>query len=61
MRREGEPFRIPGERVVPVLACAAIAWVLSSATAEEVRVTAAVVVAAPVLYGLRALRRRPAG
>ena len=61
VRREGEPFRIPGERVVPVLACVAIAWVLSSATAEEVRVTAAVVAAASALYGLRTLRRRPAG
>jgi basic amino acid/polyamine antiporter, APA family len=60
VRREGEPFRLPGERIVPVLACVAVAWVLSSATAEEVRVTAAVVAAAAVLYGLRALRRRPA-
>jgi len=60
VRREGEPFRLPGERVVPVLACVAIAWVLSSATAEEVRVTAGVVAVASALYGLRALRRRAA-
>jgi APA family basic amino acid/polyamine antiporter len=60
VRHEGEPFRLPGERAVPVLACAAIAWVLSSASAEEVRVTAGVVAGASVLYGLRALRRRPA-
>jgi hypothetical protein len=43
---------------VPVLACVAIAWVLSSATSEEVRVTAGVAAAASALYGLRALRRR---
>jgi amino acid transporter len=60
VRREGEPFRIPGERVVPVLACLAIAAVLSSATATEVRVTAGVVAVASVLYGLRAVRRRRA-
>jgi amino acid transporter len=58
VRREGEPFRLPGERIVPVLACVAIAWVLSSATSEEVRVTAGVAAAASALYGLRALRRR---
>jgi amino acid transporter len=57
VRREGEPFRLPGERVVPFLACGAIAWVLSSATLEEVRVTGGVVAAATLLYGLRGLRR----
>jgi amino acid transporter len=56
VRHEGEPFRLPGERVVPFLACGAILWVLSSATVEEYRVTLFVVAAASALYLLRAIR-----
>jgi amino acid transporter len=56
VRQEGVPFRLPGERVVPFLACGAIAWVLSSATLDEVRVTAGVAAAASLLYVLRGLR-----
>jgi len=60
VRREGEPFRLPGERVVPFLACAAIAWVLSSATRDEVQVTAIVVAIASLVFLLRAGRRQAA-
>lgn len=53
VRREGEPFRLPGERWIPAAACGAILWVLSSATTREVGVLAAVVGVASVLYFLR--------
>ena len=53
VRLEGEPFRLPGERVIPVLACLAILWVLSSATIRELSVLVAVVGVASVLYLLR--------
>ena len=53
MREEGEPLRVPGERVLPFLACGAILWVLSSATAQELSVSAVVVALASVLYVLR--------
>lgn len=55
VRREGDPLRLPGDRAIPFLACGSIAWVLSSATIDEVRVTAAT-----LLYLLRAIRGRRA-
>jgi amino acid transporter len=60
VREEGEPLRLPGERVLPFLACGAILWVLSSATAAEVGVTAAVLAAASLLYAVRRGVARPA-
>jgi amino acid transporter len=51
------PFRLPGARVVPLLACAAVLWILSSATLEELGVTATVAAAATVLYVLRTRRK----
>jgi amino acid transporter len=53
VRQEGEPFRLPGDRFIPLLAGGAILWVLSSATSREVGVLAAVVGVASVLYFLR--------
>jgi APA family basic amino acid/polyamine antiporter len=53
VRLEGEPLRLPGERVIPLLAGVAILGVLSSATLREIAVLAAVVGVASVLYLLR--------
>jgi uncharacterized RDD family membrane protein YckC len=63
VREEGEPLRLPGERVLPFLACGAIVWVLSSATGPELGVTAIVVSLASLLYAVRrrASGRHPAG
>ncbi len=59
VRSEGTtPFRFPGSRVVPLLACAAVLWILSNATGEEMAVTAAVAAAATVLYLIRSAQRR---
>jgi amino acid transporter len=60
VREEGEPLRVPGERVLPFLACGAILWVLSSATAPELSVSAVVVALASVLYVLRRASSRAA-
>ncbi len=60
VREEGAPLRLPGERWLPLLACAAILWVLSSATAREWAVTAAVASVAVLLYLLRRVRLPPA-
>jgi amino acid transporter len=54
----GTPFTFPGGRVVPVLACVAVLWILSNATLEELAVTGAVAAVATVLYFLRSLQRR---
>src|SRR5687767_5200739 len=47
---EGIPFRTPGGAIVPVLAVAVIAWLLSSATPREFLVVGAVLVAASLVY-----------
>jgi APA family basic amino acid/polyamine antiporter len=53
VRLEGEPFRLPGERIIPVLAGLAILGILSSATLREISVLVAVVGVASVLYLVR--------
>ena len=58
VREEGEPLRLPGERVIPLLGCGAILWVLTSASSAELLVTGAVAAAASLLYLLRAWGRR---
>jgi APA family basic amino acid/polyamine antiporter len=50
------PFRVPGGPLVPLLACAVVVWLLSSARAVEFLAAAAVVVVAAVLYWLRPRR-----
>jgi amino acid transporter len=60
VRAGGTPFVVPGARVVPVLASAAIVWILSHATRQEFVITAVVLVVASVLYWLRHLRRKRA-
>jgi len=52
------PFRFPGARIVPVLACLAVLWILSSATREELAVTGVVTAIATLLYAVRSAQRR---
>ena len=56
VREEGPPLRVPGERLLPFLACGAILWVLSSATGRELAVTGVVVAIAGLAYALRRAR-----
>ena len=57
VRAEGVPFRIAGGPLVPLLACAVVMWLLTSARAVEFLAVAGVLVIAALLYLLR--RRRP--
>jgi amino acid transporter len=64
VRGAGEPFRVPGAAVAPVLACALILYLLSSVTLREWSVLAVTVAAASVVFVLTRGRRRtmtPAG
>ncbi|MEP7065224.1 MAG: amino acid permease [Gemmatimonadota bacterium] len=56
VRAEGEPFRMAGGPVVPVLACTVVIWLLTSARGVEFLAAAVVVMLASVLYTLRARR-----
>lgn len=56
VRSARPPFHIPGARLVPLLACSVIAWILAHATAREFAVEAAVLVAASAVYLLRQRR-----
>lgn len=56
VRTEGTPFRIAGGPVVPLLACAVVVWLLTSARAVEVLAVGGVLVISSVLYLLQ--RRR---
>jgi amino acid transporter len=56
----GTPFVIPGGRIVPVLACLAVLWILSNATLEELAVAGVVAAIATVLYLLRSAQRHRA-
>ncbi|HEX9109710.1 MAG TPA: APC family permease [Longimicrobiales bacterium] len=58
---DGAPFVIPGGPIVPLLACAVVAWLLSGATWAEAGAVAALLTAAAAVYGLRAWRRRRVG
>jgi amino acid transporter len=53
------PFRVPGAAVVPVLACAVIALLLSSVTAREWSVLAIVIALAAAVFVATTARRRP--
>ena len=58
VRVEGAtPFKVPGGALVPILAVAVIAWLLSSATAREFLVVGVVLVAASVVYVLSGAHR----
>ena len=59
VRSDGaRPFEMPGGQIVPVLACLAVLWILSSATREELGVTGMVAAVASVLYLVRSVQRR---
>ena len=57
MRAERAPFRVAGGPIVPLLACAVVVWLLTSARAVEFLAAAGVVVIATLLYWLRPRRR----
>jgi amino acid transporter len=57
VRAGGAPFTIPGQRIVPLLACGTVLWMLSHATAAEWRVEAVVLAVASIAYVLRNRRR----
>ncbi|HEY2898838.1 MAG TPA: APC family permease [Gemmatimonadaceae bacterium] len=59
VRAQGAAFRVAGGPIVPLLACAVVVWLLTSARTVEFLGAAGVVVAAAVLYWLRP--RRPTG
>jgi amino acid transporter len=58
VRSDGEPFSIPGEKIVPLLAVAIVLWILSHATLAEFGVAALVLVIASALFALRKAARR---
>lgn len=58
VRTDGEPFVPPGGPLIPLAACAAVLWILSNATLEEVEVEAGVIVVASLIYLVHRLRLR---
>ncbi len=52
----GAGLRLPGERLIPIAAMAVILWILSHATWAELRVLAATLAAATLLYFVRRAR-----
>jgi basic amino acid/polyamine antiporter, APA family len=54
----GTPFRVPAAGVVPILACAVIAWLLTSIRAAEWAVVAGVLAAGTLIFLLTRVRRR---
>jgi APA family basic amino acid/polyamine antiporter len=58
LRGEAPPgaLRLPGERLIPVLAMGVILWILAHATLREIAVLAVTLAAATVLYLLRRAR-----
>jgi basic amino acid/polyamine antiporter, APA family len=56
VRTEGAPFRVAGGPIVPLLACAVVVWLLTSARAVEFLAAAGVVVIATLLYWARPRR-----
>jgi amino acid transporter len=59
VRADGPPFQLRGGPTVPLLACAVVAWMLSSASRTEFLSVAAVLVVASVLYAIRPKRSGP--
>lgn len=57
VQQGGRPFTMPGRRIVPLVAIAVIAWVLSYATAPEFAMLGLVLVAATLAYGIRRWQR----
>jgi len=59
VRADGAPFLIAGGPIVPLLACAVVVWLLSSARAVEFLAVSGVLVVASVLYLLGPRRASP--
>lgn len=57
VRGAGEPFKVPGASVVPILACAVIVYLLSSVTLREWGVLVATVAVAAVMFFVTRGRR----
>ena len=57
VRGTGEPFKVPGASVVPILACAVIVYLLSSVTLREWGVLVATVAVAAVMFFVTRGRR----
>lgn len=55
VRTQGEPFRLPGGPVIPLLASLVIIWLMSNATRREFAALAIMVGASAAVYGIRAL------
>lgn len=53
VRSDGEPFRIPGAPIIPVLAIAVIIWILAHATRKEFIVTGICLFICSLLYFVR--------
>jgi APA family basic amino acid/polyamine antiporter len=58
VRADGAPFVIPGGAVVPILACAVVVWLLTSARGAEFLAAAGVVTVATLIYLARVRRSR---
>jgi basic amino acid/polyamine antiporter, APA family len=58
VRTDGEPFAPPGAWIGPIAGLPLMLWILSAATAPELGVTAAVLVASTVIYAYRASHLR---
>ncbi len=56
VRTEGTPFVVAGGPLVPVMACAVVIWLFTSARGVEFAATAGVIVLATVLYFVRPRR-----
>ena len=58
VRMGGTPFTLPGGPVLPVGACAVLAWMLLHASVRALTVTGAIVGFAAMLYAVRGVRLR---
>ena len=58
VRTGGEPFVPPGGALIPIAACAAVAWILAHATLEELEVEGGVLAAATIAFLARRLSRQ---
>jgi amino acid transporter len=57
VRTDGPPFAPPGAWIGPIAGGLLLLWILSTATAAEFAVTAAVLIVATLVYAVRARRR----
>lgn len=61
VRTDGKPWRMPGEKLVPVLAAAVVIWMLSHATVREFTATAGALGLATIFFILRRVTRKKGG